>query len=217
MQIVLDFVTGKLSCEEFRTAWYADPAIGLWVENLIDLKSPPRPEWAAAPYPEFRMAIHKHYGGSVLRFIEAGEKSKQNRKMPGWVNIGWQFHAIAAVVTAAYPELKATTYYDDEQDFCLSVVGDYLGGPEVEQLITAILEQHPRSMGKSKRKKAAKVAIREAFHLGNKYPRWAQEPQWPMGVHSPMAYVSQKRDGDRVQFLFEDTDTGAQRIVEQLY
>jgi hypothetical protein len=38
-----------------------------------------------------------------------------------------------------------------------------------------------------------------------------------MGKHSPMAYVSRKRDGDLVQFVFKDVDTDEIRIVEQLY
>lgn len=218
MQIVLDYVTGKITSDEFMTAWHARPEIGQWLEHLVDLKSGPTPAWDHAPYPEFRIAIYKHCHGSVLNFIERSEASPNKSRMPKWVEIGWHFETIASVVTVAYPEIRPTRFYEEEKDFYLSAVGDYIGGPEVEEQIGVLLGQYPRSLGKSKRKKAAKAAIREYFHLsGNKYPRWVQAPEWPMGTNTPMAYVSQKRDGEQVLFTFEDVDTGEIRIVEQLY
>lgn len=218
MQIVFDYLTGKIHSEEFKAAWYSDPEIGQWLENLVDLKSGPTSTWDNAPYPEFRIAIYKHYDGSVLKLIEASETASSKSRMPKWVDIGWYFEAIASIVTVAYPEIKPTSFYDDEKDYFLSVVGDYLGGPEVENQIADLLNRFPRSMGKGKRKKAAKVAIREYFHLmGSKYPRWVQEPEWPMGTNTPMEFVSQKKNGEQVLFTFRDVDTDEIRIVEQLY
>ena len=73
-------------------------------------------------------------------------------------------------------------------------------------------------MPKTKRKKEAKAAVRNLFHVeGSRYRRWAQEPEWPMGEKSPMAFVSQKRDGDLVRFEFKDVDTNEIRVVEQLF
>lgn len=220
MQIVLDFVTGKVSCEEFKAAWYADPSIGLWLDRLVDLRSLSEDELRKPPYGGYRMAILKHSKGSILEYIDYNDsKRKVNHyKYPKWTEIGWHFDSIASVVVLAYPDIIPTSYYDDEISFYMNAVGDYIGGPEVEDLIGTILDQYPKSMGKTKRKKEAKAAIREGFHLeGNRYPRWIQEPEWPMGVNSPMAFVCQKRDGDLVKFEFRDVDTGETRIVEQFY
>lgn len=219
MQIVLDFVTGKIDCDTFKAEWYRNPEIGLWLENLVDLQSELKPEWKNLPYPEFRMAIHKCYNGSILQFIKVSETpTAYGHKYPKWVKIGWHFHTIASVVVVAYPEIVPTTYYDDEQSFYISVLGDYIGGEEVEELIAEVLEQFPSSMPKTKRKKEAKAAVRNLFHVeGSRYPRWAQEPEWPMGEKSPMAFVSQKRDGDLVRFEFKDVDTNEIRVVEQLF
>ena len=219
MQIVIDFVTGKISDDVFREAWYSDDGIGKWLDGLVDLKSELRPEWASLPYSEFRMAIHKHYGGSVLKFIQASEEfNSKHPYLPKWLDIGWHFHTIAAVVVAAYPDLVPTAYYDNERDFYRTSVGDYIGGSEVEDIIFDVLSKFPASMGKTKRKTEAKKAMKQLFHIeGAKYPRWAQEPEWPMGKSSPMAYVSQKRKGDLVQFHFTDVDTGETKIIEQLY
>lgn len=220
MQIVLDFVTGKVSCEEFKAAWYADPSIGLWLDQLVDLRSEPDEEVRKLPYVPYRMAIHKNFNGSVLKYIEYNENQRRTIRYnyPKWAEIGWYFPIISSVVVMAYPDIVPTSYYDDEISFYMNAVGDYIGGPEVENLIGTILDQYPKSMGKTKRKKEAKAAIREGFHLeGNRYPRWIQEPEWPMGVNSPMAFVCQKRDGDLVKFEFRDVDTGETRIVEQFY
>ena len=218
MQIVFDFVTGKIGCDEFKSAWYSTPEIGEWLDSLIDLRSEPKEEWRALPYHAERMVIHKHYGGSVLAFINASENDPNRYKYPKWVFIGWHFGAIAAIIVVAYPDIIPTTYYEEEKDFFANAAGDYIGGPEAESLLSELLEQFPRSLGKTKRKKEAKAAIRNAFHIeGAKYPQWAQEAEWPMGKCSPMKFVSQKREGDRVRYLFLDVDTNETRIIEQFY
>ena len=85
-------------------------------------------------------------------------------------------------------------------------------------MIEETLKQFPSTMGKTARKKAAKAAIKELFHIqGNRYPIWVQEPEWPMGKYSPMAYLDRKRDGELMVFTFQDVDTLKMREVEQLY
>ena len=217
LQIVIDYVSGKISSELFKELWYSDDSIQKWVDGLIDLRSELKPEWANLPYHEYRMAIHKHYGGSPLKFIIASEKSRHAYR-PKWLDIGWHFQTIAAVVVVAYPNVKPTNYYDNEQDFYVSSIGSYIGGGEVENVVFDLLNQFPATMGKKKRRTEAKKAINNYFHIeGTKYPRWVQEPEWPMGKNSPMEYISQKRSGDRVRFLFKDVDTGEIREIEQLY
>ena len=220
MQIVLDFVEGKISVNEFMAAWDANPAIGEWVDQLVDLRSALKAEWSVLPFSEYRMAIHKHFGGSVRAFWRNSEQSSREHPHPSdkWFGIGGPFHAIAAVVVVAYPGIKPTSFYDDETDFYLATIGDYLGGEEVDQLINEVLSKYPPAMGKTKRKKAAKAALREAFHIQpGKYPRWAQEADWPMGKNSPMEYLGQHRDGELVALRFRDVDTGEVRVVEQFY
>ncbi len=220
MQIVLDFVTGKVGLEEFRQQWYADPTIGQWLDGLVELSVDPTESYGHLPYHPYRMLLYRHYHGSVSELIRVDEQKKAQNpvRCPKWLEVGWYFTSIAAVVVAAYPELKPTKFYDEEADFYMEAQGEYLGGTEVDGLISEILEAYPRSMGKGKRKKEAKAALKAAFHIeGQKFPRWIQEPQWPMGSKSPMQFLGQKRLDERVQFRFRDVDTGEERMVEQLY
>ena len=223
MKSVIDYVSGRISSDEFKAIWHSDPQIGIWLvgiwlDNLIDLRSEPKPEWKQLPYPEYRMAIHKHYHGSVLQFINASERSTIPAGPSDALDFGWHFHSIAAIIVVAFPDVVPTTYYDEEETFYYSVVSDYVGGREVDGLIAEVISQFPKSLGKTKRKKEAKAAIKNLFHIeGGRYPRWVQEPEWPMGKQSPMAYVKQCRDGDLVKFIFRDVDTGEIKEVEQFY
>lgn len=217
MQIVIDYVRGIIGADEFKKEWYTNPSIGEWLDSLVDLKSPLNEEWSNLPYNHLRLAIHKHYDGSFAKFIEASDSfHSQYPNTPKWLDIKWYFDSIAAIIVVAYPEIVPTTYYEDEASFYRNAVGEYLGGPEVEEYIGNILESFPRDMGKSKRTKAAKTELKSRFHIsGNRYPRWAQEAEWPMGTQTPMMFVSQKRTGEQVIYTFQDADTGEIRTIEQ--
>lgn len=217
MQIVLDYVTGKIGRDEFKEVWYSNPEIGIWLDSLIDLKNAPREEWNAAPYSSIRHAIHKHYGGSVLKFIEASDAFDGSHSYnPKWLDILWHFRAIASIVVIAFPDVIPTSFYDDEALFYQNATGEYIGGPEVEAYIDGVLTAFPNTMAKARRIKEAKRSLRNHFHIsGNQYPHWCQEPEWPMGESSPMIFVSQKRCGESVTFTFQDSDTGEIRKVEQ--
>lgn len=219
MQIVLDYVSGKIGQDEFKEAWYSHPEIGQWLDSLIDLKTAPPETWNSAPYSYIRHAIHKNYDGSVLKFIEASDSfDGSNGYKPKWLDILWHFRAIASIVVIAFPDIVPTPFYDEEALFYQNAVGDCIGGPEVEAYIDDVLAAFPNTMAKTKRIKEAKRSLRNHFPVScNKYPRWCQEPEWPMGESSPMIFVSQKRYGEKVTFTFKDSGTGAVRQVEQIY
>lgn len=218
MQIVLDYVSGKVGAEEFKKAWYSDPDIGKWLDSLIDLQNAPREEWDSAPYSYIRHAVHKHYGGSVLKFIETSDSfDGANAYKPKWLDILWHFRAIAAIIVIAFPDIVPTSFYDEEALFYQNVVGASIGGPEVEGYIDDVLAAFPNTMAKTKRLKAAKTSLRNHFpSSSHQYPRWCQEPEWPMGESSPMMFVSQSSCGESVTFTFRDMDTGTIRQVKQI-
>ena len=218
MQIVLDYISGKIESGEFKEAWYSNPEIGKWLDSLIDLKNPLPEAWDSAPYSYVRHAVHKHYGGSALKFIEASDSfDGVNARKPKWLEILWHFRAIAAIIVIAYPDIVPTSYYEEEAQYYQNAVGESIGGPEVEAYIDNILAAFPNTMAKTKRIKAAKASLRNHFPAaGSKYPRWCQEPEWPMGLNSPMIFVSQKRCGEKVTFTFRDADTGTVRQIEQI-
>ncbi|MBQ7445549.1 MAG: hypothetical protein IJS71_06405 [Clostridia bacterium] len=214
MQQVFDFLAGNISPEDFKIIWYSNEKLRNWINDLIDLKSPLDPAWNNYPYQGHRAAIHNHYNGSVEEFIRKSDAAKQKKKSV--FGTGWALNAIAAVVVIAYPDVKITHKYEDEIKFYLALCGEIYGGEEVEQVINDIILEHPESLGRSKRIKMAKQRIREVFHVDKKYPRWIQEPDWPMGEKSPMKFVSQSHEGDLYKYEFVDVDSGKSRVLTQL-
>lgn len=112
---------------------------------------------------------------------------------------------------------KAVPYIGPDM-FLLEVKDARFGGKEVDSLIENVCKLFPESMGKTKRRNSAKKYMKDLFHVqGRHYPRWLQDPDWPMGLHSPMEYLSEKRNSNCIVFTFRDVDTGEIREVEQFY
>ncbi len=215
MQIVFDFVEGKIPFEEFWNAWNTDLEIAHWLDQ-IDLLALPAPEKEHSELLGYRISIQKHANGHIVPILK--KQLYPDPKSPNKLRQATIFDYIAVAVTTAYPNIQPTNYYWKESDFFFDAVGDSYGGCEVEAYVDKLLQEFPPTMGKTRRIKAAKEKIREAFHIeGKKYPRWAQDAEWPMGKNSPMEYLSQRRDGELVELRFRDVDTGEVRIVEQFY
>lgn len=130
------------------------------------------------------------------------------------------------IITTAFPtdNITVDTTLDEKSSFMSDACPEYIGGPEVEELLGILLETLPKDLSKSKKIRLYKEKLKELFHIEqNKYPRWVQEAEWPMGSDNlPMRFVGQKRKKGKAyetmlytEFLFEDVKTGEQRIIEQ--
>jgi len=115
--------------------------------------------------------------------------------------------------------LERTKKYNDEYEFSLDVLPDYLlGGISAENYVSQyILSKYPTSMKKSERKRLVKQEIKFAFPRDYKgYPRWIQMPEWPIGTNEkPMAYVGQKAFEHYSEYYFRDTVTDEKLTVKQ--
>ncbi len=128
------------------------------------------------------------------------------------------FGTIQTVYLYHYPDVKCTTKYYDVHGLYLDVIKDCFDGPEVRSIVDSIINDALKNQTKKKRVEQAKQEVRNQFHISdNRKPRWIQGPEWPCGTYSPMRFVSQKRQGEQVQYSFEDVDTYEKRIVTQYY
>lgn len=219
MQIVLDFIAGDVSFEDFWNAYCADPKIGEWLDSIADFSQDPpsviaKDNWLRTLY----RAIASVYDGHVLKMLE---KSPYPPKDAHTTIVRRQCGIYDLVLTAVltkYPDAKWTKRYKDDDDYYSKVLGRSIGGAEVMSYAVDVLNRYPRTMKKTDRMAAGKEALWEAFHIKDKkFPRWAQEADWPMGKNSPMEYLGQRKDGELVELRFRDVDTGEERIVEQFY
>jgi len=118
------------------------------------------------------------------------------------------------------PDVEKSTYYREMSQAAIEMVPDMLDSAEVGALIFDIIAS-TGDMPKTKRKKAVREALDEAFHLKllAKKPSWIQGSEWPMGTSGkPMRFVQQsKKKGELVEYTFEDVETLERRTITQYY
>lgn len=62
-----------------------------------------------------------------------------------------------------------------------------------------------------------KELIEKAFHIQKgHYPKWVQEPEWPVHEGIPLKFKRQSNDGELFYFYFEDISTGEILTIEQI-
>ena len=128
------------------------------------------------------------------------------------------------ILMTAFPEdgIVMDMTLDKKFNFMLDACPEYIGGPEVDHLLEALLEELPSDVSKAKRVKLYKEKVKALFPMASKkYPRWVQEAEWPLSPSGkPMRFVEQKKGEHykttmQTYFIFEDVDTGETRTVEQ--
>ena len=222
-QFVLDFVTGKVNPKVFIDTLEQHPEIFDWLQSIVpegltcyesrmvlDRFGVEEPISIEIPY-DIRIVIKQH--------LEDSHRDRWGL----YLNI---HDAISKLLKKAFPHenINVSDEIEKRFDFGLNAIPEYLGGVEVSDIVDDIIDSIPQNLSKSARIKLCKEKLREQFHIeSNKYPRWIQEAEWPMGEDGiPMKFISQKRKKGKsydtmlfTEFLFEDVKTGKQRIVEQ--
>ena len=219
MQIVFDFMAGDVSFDEFWTVFRKNPEVRLWVDQLSDFQGDP-PHQITRHLMLYALygIIQRDHNGHVLGMLKKEIQSPEYEHVHNAIEQYCIFSTIQTAVLAAYPEMKCTRRYKQNREYYDRALGRSIGGNEVMGYAASILDQFPPTMKVADRLKAGKEALWAAFHIKDrKFPRWAQEADWPMGKNSPMEYLGQHRDGELVALRFRDVDTGEIRVVEQFY
>lgn len=140
-----------------------------------------------------------------------------------YLNIHYRF---SVVFTAAFPDENITIDQTlrEKHLFMLDACPEYIEGVEVYPVIDRVFEEIPQELSRTKRIRMFKERIKQEFHVeGNKYPRWIQGGEWPLGQNNkPMRFIEQKQKKGKgygqmlyTLYFFEDVETGEQKIVEQ--
>lgn len=209
MQRIVDFVSGKLTYVQFEELFTADPTVWDVAQALLT--------------PEImNNNNHPFWSKSNRSRLECNNYSVQYACLSfGYDLVGRVIthRLLGELVSYQYPDIVLRDPPDVSTDDLREKIGmDYLGGPEVDSLVNKLVQSKDDTISATKFIQEAKQQLRVLFHLvPRKYPRWVQEPEWPMGKHSPMRYVDQRKIGDLVEYVFQDMDTEETRIVKQYY
>lgn len=217
----IDFTEGRISVPDMLARTEAQPELLDWLTGIAD--------------PKFKtVVVHKEtdedgyttYTPEELPFharlhIKVEMEAVRSGKLGQYLNLHYLF---SQILMTAFPEegIVMDMTVEKKFDFMLDACPEYIGGPEVNHLLDELLEEIPADLSKAKRVKLYKEKVKALFPMaGKKYPRWVQEAEWPLSPSGkPMRFVEQKKGKDykttmQTHFLFEDVDTGEQRVVEQ--
>ena len=209
MQRIVDFVSGKLTYVQFEELFTADPTVWDVAQTLLT--------------PEImNNNNHPFWSKSNRSRLECNNYSVQYACLSfGYDLVGRVIthRLLGELVSYQYPDIVLRDPPDVSTDDLREKIGmDYLGGPEVDSLVDKLVQSKDDTISATKFIREAKQQLRILFHLvPRKYPRWIQEPDWPMGKHSPMKYVDQKKTGELVEYFFQDVDTDEMKVVKQYY
>lgn len=152
---------------------------------------------------------------TVVQILDEAYRHSFGNRFGGDLN---GFSALSRMYCFWFPKIIPTDKYSKRFNLYLEAVGDSFEGPEVTETLCTIIEEALKERTKAARKAKAKALISEQFHLDDrKRPFWIQGGEWPMGVHSPMKYISKCRKGEKVIFTFQDVDTLEKRDIIQYY
>lgn len=212
MDTLVRFLENKMSVQEFGSALKGDPALREEIRNIIPAaarKDPLHPYWEKHSFDALR-----RYDFDCLNLLQ--DICHFDGTLGDDLNV---YGTLRNYYSAEHPDLAYTDEYTDRFRLYLDAIGEYLEGPEVNHLISRLVQEaYDAAATKTARRKLAREKLRSAFHIeGRKYPHWIQDAEWPCGVDSPMRFLSQQRQGERTVYRFQDVKTGDIREIEQYY
>ncbi len=202
MKAVFDFVQGKLSYDEFEIEFVLCPEIWTWIQNLVpeNIADSNCPFRALYPMQGFETNFY-NVKATIMAF---GYDDIYGRSVA--------HNLISTLVCYHYPDIVCRKPPEQSSADLLDKLGlDYLGGSDVDDIIKDTIFTY-RSEGKN----SVKKALKEKFHItSRKHPNWVQEPEWPATDGTPMKFISQKADGDKYTYEFQDVKTNQIHIITQ--
>lgn len=215
---IQDAVSGVLEMRDFIAMLDAQPELQDAVRALIPLEargSTSHRIWNGERQQHLSFHDFEDVDFDMVRALKKGYVTSFGNLLGGDLNAYWRLYM---AYRFSHPEAIITDQYHKRFDLYLNVAGEYLDGPEVRGLIASVVTNAMSEPTLGKQRAKAKQQLKELFHLdGRHYPHWVQGPAWPMGKNTPMEFVSRKRKGELVTFLFRDVDTGESKVVEQYF
>ena len=197
---ILDYAEGRLSHEEFKAELYLHPELWEELQSLMPLDNKDPACRFRTLFPNMKLLETNQYRvkQTLLAFDYRGSLAH------ALVSALVQYHDPSAEIRKP-PEESGLSFLEKNNL-------DFIGGPEADRYVRALLLSHADSTAAEKKR-----AIREAFHIQpRKRPGWVQDPEWPFRNGKPLRFLSQRHSGELYEYVFEDPETGELVTVTQL-
>lgn len=209
MEDIYAFLTLKISAAEFASRLEADDTIISVIKSKIpDSRRYWDDEWDNCP---LCGEAFSHNDYDLLKTLTKGYYNLYSISSRTEA-----YKMLFQLFKSDFPDIVFSTYYREISLIALYSVPDYIGGKEVDSIITRIIDSRPADLTESKQYKWIRDQLKELFNIQKeKYPRWIQYADWPVYNDKPMKYIKQWHEGDLYCYLFEDDENGVKRVVQQ--
>ncbi len=202
IQILVDYVEGRLNISEFRKEFLHNESLKKKLRSRI------------------RMDGDKWCNYKIYEYI-----SKQINPMKNnWDNVAARY--IVWIQLCIFLEYNKISFqhnylkYDNDYDYLLDIQPSWLDIHDDQGIFDKIIAECPKELSKTKRIAWGKAQLKELFKYDKTYPRWVQDPEWPIVDGIPLVFSHQskeKKDDEHVYFYFYHPQTKEETVVMQLY
>ena len=197
IEIMKDFVEGKIDIKTFKYEFDSNDMLRETLEN--DMLCPKDTNYLL---PEDK---------NIIRYLE----------MKNWLKTGDQYGIWGEIkrFLSRYNYLfEPTKNYEDRYGFLLEIQPSWLDVLDEDFLNEQVISKVPDDLTKSQRVAWCKTRLKELFRCEKSWPRWIQNPDWPIINGIPLVFKKQirdKKDEERVDFIFYNAGTGEEHIITQ--
>ena len=201
IEVLVDYVEGKLNICDFREEFLNNHKLKQLLAQKVVI------------------ARYKSYNYNVYDYLCRQLNPQTNH----WNNIYSRYVVWVNLKTfLSYNNIpfKDYTKYDEDYDFLLEIQPSWLDISDDQGIFDKIIAEMPKDLSKTKRIQWGKNKLKELFKYDKTYPRWIQDPEWPIVDGKPLVFARQERagkDDERTYYYFYDPETGNQTIITQIY
>ena len=202
IQILVDYVEGKLEIREFRYQFLNNIAIKKLLESKIFIEG------------------YKWCNYNIYDYITRQINPNKNN----WDNIYSRYVLWIQIVEFLkyfkIPFNDCYNRYREQYLYLLDIQPSWLDIVDDQGIFDKIIAECPKDLSKTKRIAWGKARIKELFKYDKTYPRWIQDPEWPIINGKPLVFSHQKKagkDDERVYYYFYDPDTKEETIITQMH
>lgn len=206
---------GEIKVETFVRILKAYKSVQHVVEELVppEANDPDHNMWKHLMY-----KVYKEEANSVLRYLDYFTSFKKTKFMDlsacnNFFDILKWFYSCSNNEPLVY-----STWYDDAHRLFVDIMPNTYKGYSVCTVTDSIIrEAMTENEWENKVEHLFKRIKQEFICTGTEQPVWLGFGDWQMGEKRPMAFVSQTQHGRRIDYLFQDMDSGKTKTVSQYY
>lgn len=202
LQIIIDYVGGKSNIKEFRKEFLNNPSIKKLLESKIYIEA------------------FKSYNYNLFDYFNKRINPLRN----DWNNVYSKY--VVWYDLKLFLDYNHIVYdrsnqkYQDDYSYILDIQPSWLDIEDDQGIFDKIIAECPKDLSKTKRIAWGKAKLKELFKYDKTYPRWIQDPEWPIVNGKPLVFSHQKKAGkndERVYYYFYDPDTKKETVITQMY